>query len=168
MMMSREDRRKFKSGAKMTPREMISEMKPLLEEWYFDAITIGFPAPIRDGRILSDPKNLGKGWTGFNFEKVFRKPVRVINDAALQALGSYRGGKMLFLGLGTGLGSALVWNKHVLSLELGALPYREHRIIEDFLGKDGIDELGEKDWKREVFYAVKQLKKSVLADYVVV
>lgn len=167
LMISREERRKFKSGSRLTPRELISQCRPLLEGWDFDAITMGFPAPVRDGRILTEPKNLGRGWMRFDFEKAFRKPLRVINDAALQALGSYRGGKMLFLGLGTGLGSALVWQDHILSLELGDLPYRDRRIIEDFLGKAGIEELGEKEWKREVFYAVKQLKKAVIADYVV-
>lgn len=151
----------------MTPRDLVSGCRALLEDWDFDAITMGFPAPVRDGRILTEPKNLGKGWMRFDFEKAFRKPIRVINDAALQALGSYRGGKMLFLGLGTGLGSALVWQDHVLSLELGDLPYHEHWIIEDFLGKGGIEDLGEKEWKREVFYAVKQLKKALIADYVV-
>jgi hypothetical protein len=122
---------------------------------------------VRDGRILSEPKHLGKGWVGFNFEKALGKPVRIVNDAALQALGSYRGGRMLFLGLGTGLGSTLVWSNTVLPLELGDLPYRDRRVIEDFLGKPGMIELGEKEWQREVAYAVPQLKKSLIADYVV-
>ena len=167
MMISRGERRKFKSGPKMTPREMIAQVKAQLNGWQFDVIAIGFPAPVRDGRILSDPKHLGKGWVGFNFEKALGKPVRILNDAALQALGSYRGGRMLFLGLGTGLGSTLVLPDLVLPLELGDLPYRDHRIIEDFLGKTGIDELGGKEWEREVVFAVHQLKKSVIADYVV-
>src|ERR1700757_2393797 len=166
-MISRADKRKFKSGPKLTPQEMIAQMKPLISDWKFDAISIGFPAPVRDGQILGEPKHLGKGWLGFNFEKTLGKPVRIINDAALQALGSYHGGRMLFLGLGTGLGSALVWTNTVLPLELGDLPYRDARIIEDFLGKPGILELGEKQWQREVFYAVTQLKKSLIADYVV-
>jgi ROK family protein len=167
VMISRGKRRKFKSGPKMTPREMVAQIKTELKDWRYDAIAIGFPAPVRDGRIISEPKHLGKGWVGFDFEKALGKPVRILNDAALQALGSYRGGRMLFLGLGTGLGSTLVLPDMVLPLELGDLPYRNHRIIEDFLGKTGIDELGGKEWEREVVFAVSQLKKSLIADYVV-
>jgi hypothetical protein len=166
-MISRAKKRKFKSGPKMTPREMVAQAKSELNGWKYDAIAIGFPAPVRDGRILSEPKHLGKGWVGFNFEKAFGKPVRILNDAALQALGSYRGGRMLFLGLGTGLGSTLLLPGMVLPLELGDLPYRDHRIIEDFLGRTGIDALGGKEWEREVHFAVTQLKKSMIADYVV-
>ena len=167
LMISRTRKQKFKSGMKMTPREMVAEARPLVKDWNFDAISIGFPAPVRNGRILTEPKHLGSGWARFNFEKAFRKPVRIINDAAMQALGSFRGRRMLFLGLGTGLGSTLIWENNVLPLELGDLPYRDRRIIEDFLGKSGIEELGEKAWKQEVFRAVTQLKKSLLADYVV-
>ena len=167
MMISRQERRKFKSGPKMTPREMVTQIKDELKGWKFDLVAIGFPAPVGNGRIVTEPKHLGKGWVGFNFEKALGKPVRISNDAALQALGSYRGGRMLFLGLGTGLGSTLVLPDMLLPLELGDLPYRDHRIIEDFLGKTGIDELGDKEWEREVTFAVHQLKKSVIADYVV-
>jgi polyphosphate glucokinase len=167
MMISREKRRKFRSGPKLTPREMVAQVNEEVEDWEFDGISIGFPAPVRDGRILHEPKHLGKGWVGFNFEKAFGKPVRIINDAALQALGSYRGGRMLFLGLGTGLGSTLVMRDLVLPLELGDLPYRDDRVIEDFLGKPGIAELGEKEWERQVMGAVAQLKKSFIADYIV-
>jgi hypothetical protein len=167
LMISRKKKRKFKSGPKMTPREMVAQMKTELKDWKYEAIAVGFPAPVRDGRILSDPKHLGKGWVGFDFEKALKKPVRILNDAALQALGSYRGGRMLFLGLGTGLGSTLVLPNMILPLELGDLPYRDHRIIEDFLGRSGIDKLGNKEWEREVTFAVNQLKKSVIADYVV-
>src|SRR5438552_962829 len=167
LMISRSKKRKFDSGPKMTPREMVTQIKPLLTEWNFDAVSIGFPSPMRDGRILSDPKHLGKGWVGFDFEKALGKPVRVINDAAMQALGSYRGRRMLFLGLGTGLGSALIWEKTVLPLELGDLPYRNGSIIEDYLGKPGLADLGEKTWQRDVEHALVQLKKSLIADYVV-
>jgi len=168
MMISRKKKRKFKSGPKLTPREMVTEVNEEVEEWKFDAISMGFPAPVRDGRILDEPKHLGKGWVRFNFEKAFGKPVRVVNDAAMQALGSYRGGRMLFLGLGTGLGSTLVLRDTVIPLELGDLPYRDDRIIEDFLGKPGIGELGEKEWERQVMIAVAQVKKSFIADYIVV
>jgi hypothetical protein len=167
LMISREKKRKFKSGPKVTPREMVGQIKAKLKKWKYDVIAIGFPAPVRDGRILSEPKHLGRGWVRFNFEKALGKPVRIINDAALQALGSYRGGRMLFLGLGTGLGSTLVLRDMVLPLELGDLPYRDRRIIEDFLGKPGIAELGHKAWEREVMFAVGQLKKSLIADYLV-
>jgi ROK family len=167
MMISRQKKRKFKSGPKLTPREMVAEVKEEIEDWKFDAISIGFPAPVRDGRILDEPKHLGKGWVRFNFEKALGKPVRIINDAAMQALGSYRGGRMLFLGLGTGLGSTLVLRDMVLPLELGDLPYRDDRTIEDFLGKPGMSELGEKEWERQVTIAVAQLKESFIADYVV-
>ena len=167
MMISRQKKRKFKSGPKLTPREMVKQIKVEVEDWKYDAVAIGFPAPVRDGRIIDEPKHLGKGWVRFNFEKALGKPVRTVNDAALQAVGSYRGGRMLFLGLGTGLGSTLVLRDMVFPLELGDLPYCDDRIIEDFLGKPGIAEFGEKEWERLVMGAVAQLKKSFIADYVV-
>jgi polyphosphate glucokinase len=167
VMISRTKRGKFKSGPKLTPRELVAEVKEEIEDWKFDAVSIGFPAPVRDGRILNEPKHLGKGWVRFSFEKAFKKPARVVNDAAMQALGSYRGGRMLFLGLGTGLGSTLVLPNMVIPLELGDLPYRDDRVIEDFLGKPGITELGDKEWERQVLNAVTQLKKALIADYVV-
>jgi hypothetical protein len=168
LMVSPDRKRKFKSDRRMTPAKMIAEVKQSVNGWSFDLVSIGFPAPVKNGRIATDPKNLGKGWVAFNFRKAFGKPVRVVNDAAMQALGSYHGGRMLFLGLGTGLGSTLIWENNVLPLELGDLPYRDHRVIEDFLGRAGMDEFGEKEWRCEVIRAVAQLKKSVIADYVVV
>ena len=167
LFISRGNRRKFKSGPSLTPAEMVVQIKRELNGWQYDAVSIGFPAPIRNGRIMCEPKNLGKGWVGFNFEKALGKPIRIVNDAAMQALGSYRGRRMLFLGLGTGLGSTLIWQNNVLPLELGDLPYPRQRIIEDSLGKSGMKELGEKKWKRQVLRAVKQLQKALLADYVV-
>jgi len=167
LMISRAEKRKFKSGPRMTPRQMVSQIKPLIADWKFDCISMGFPSPVLDGRIASEPKHLGRGWVGFNFEKALDKPVRMINDAAMQALGSYRSGRMLFLGLGTGLGSTFIWTNTVLPLELGDLPYRDHAIIEDYLGRPGLERLGEKEWKREVEFAVAQLKKSLVADYVI-
>ena len=151
----------------MTPRGMVAQIKPLVADWKFDAISIGFPSPVRNGKIVSEPKHLGKGWVRFDFQKALGKPVRIINDAAMQALGSYRGRRMLFLGLGTGLGSALVWDNYVLPLELGDLPYRNGSIIEDYVGKVGQARIGEKAWQRDVQYALVQLKKSLIADYVV-
>jgi len=167
LMISRTERRKFKSGRKLTPRAMVSEIKPLVADWKFDVVSLGFPSPVRNGKIVSEPKHLGQDWVGFNFERALGKPVRIINDAAMQALGSYHGSRMLFLGLGTGLGSALVWENYVLSLELGDLPYRNGSIIEDYLGEAGHARIGEKAWQRDVQYALVQLKKSLIADYVV-
>ncbi len=151
----------------MRPQQFIARFKEGVRGWKFEATSIGFPAPVRKGRITKDPKHLGKGWVGFNFTRALRVPVRLINDAAMQALGSYRGGRMLFLGLGTGLGSALVWDKTLMPLELGDLPYRDGHIIENYLGLPGLALLGEKKWEREVLYAVQQLKRSFIADYVV-
>ena len=167
LMISRSNRRKFDSGPSMTPRQLVTNLKKTVEGWDFDAVSIGFPAPVKKGYITRDPKHLGKGWAGFNFKKALGKPVHVINDAAMQALGSYRGGRMLFLGLGTGLGSALVYSQTLLALELGDLPYRDGAIIEKYLGKPGLAKLGETRWKREVRHAILQLKKSLIADYVV-
>jgi polyphosphate glucokinase len=167
LMMARREHRQFDSGPKIRPNEMVAKIKETTKGWNFDAISIGFPAPVRHGRITRDPKHLGKGWLGFDFRKTLGKPVVVINDAAMQALGSYRGGRMLFLGLGTGLGSALIWEKTLLPLELGDLPYGDRDIIENYLGIPGVELLGEKEWKREVIFAVMQLKRSFIADYVV-
>jgi hypothetical protein len=165
LMISRREKRKFDSGPRLTPRQLITEVKKAAEGWSYDAISIGFPAPVHKGRIMKDPKHLGRGWVGYNFNKSLGKPTRVMNDAAMQALGSYRGGRMLFLGLGTGLGSTLVWQRNVLPLELGDLPY-EGGIIEEVLGKPGLELLGKKEWEREVLFCLAQLKVSFIADYV--
>lgn len=168
LLMSRRDRREFASGPRMRPGQLITKLKETTCGWKFDVASIGFPAPVRRGRIAGNPKHLGKGWVGFNFAKALGVPIRLINDAAMQALGSYHGrGRMLFLGLGTGLGSALVWEKTLMPLELGDLPYPDGHIIENYLGVPGLTLLGEKKWKREVIYAVAQLKRSFIADYVV-
>ena len=165
LMISRREKRKFDSGPRLSPRQLIAQVKKTAEDWSYDAISIGFPAPVQKGRIMKDPKHLAKGWIGYDFNKSLTKPTRVLNDAAMQALGSYRGGRMLFLGLGTGLGSTLIWQKHVLPLELGDLPY-EGGIIEDVLGKPGLECLGKKVWEREVLFCIAQLKLSFIADYV--
>src|SRR5205823_3027543 len=167
LMMRRTKHRTFNSGARMRPKDFIKRLKHTTQDWKFDNISIGFPAPVRGGRIIGNPKHLGKGWLDFNFRKSLGKPVQVINDAAMQALGSYHGRRMLFLGLGTGLGSALLLENLLFPLELGDLPYRDRNIIENFLGIPGIKRLGPKRWKREVIFAVTQLKKSFIADYVV-
>jgi hypothetical protein len=168
LLMSLRDEREFPSGPRMGPKQFVARFKEAVRGWKFDRASIGFPVPVRNGRITRNPKHLGKGWIGFNFSKALGLPVRVINDAAMQALGSYHGGgRMLFLGLGTGLGSALVWEKILMPLELGDLPYPDGKIIENYLGIPGLELLGQKKWKREVLYAVVQLKKSFIADYVV-
>ena len=167
MISQRVKRKKFESGPEMGPRKFVTETKKLVKDWKYRAIAIGFPAPIKNGKIAAEPKNLGKGWVGFNFRKALGKPVRIINDAAMQALGSYHGGRMLFLGLGTGLGSALLWNRNVLSLELSDLPYIDNYTVEDFLGDEGRDALGAKEWESEVHQIVPGLKKAFIADYVV-
>jgi hypothetical protein len=167
LMISARETRKFDSGMKFTPKQLASGIRKNTEGWKYDAISIGFPSVVKNGHIKKDPKHLASGWIDWNFNKSLGKPTRVINDAAMQALGSYRGGRMLFLGLGTGLGSALVWEKNLLPLELGDLPY-EGGIIEDVLGKVGFDRLGKKEWTRHVLFCLKHLKLSLIADYVVV
>jgi hypothetical protein len=168
LLLSKRVEREFASGPRMTPKQFIAKFKENARGWKFDVASIGFPAPVRDGRVLRNPKHLGKDWVHFNFSRALGIPVRVVNDAAMQALGSHLNGRrMLFLGLGTGLGSALVWDRNLMSLELGDLPYPNRKIIEEYLGIPGLDMLGKKRWKREVLYAVNQLKRAFIADYVV-
>ncbi len=168
MISAEEKRRKFPSGPKLAPGETIAGIKEHTSDWDYDAVSVGFPAPVRDGKIVGDkPKHLGKGWLEFDFAQALGKPTRVVNDAVLQALGSYRDGRMLFLGFGTGLGSALVWDGYVLSLELGDLPYVNHEIIEVKIGDAALAEVGKKDWRKEARFIVEQLKSSFIADHVV-
>src|SRR4030088_3600624 len=167
LVTGQEEPRKLSSGPALTPQLMVHGVKDLAGDWKYDVVSIGYPGPIRQGRPAAEPHNLGSGWVGFDWEAAFGCPVRMINDAAMQALGSYRGGRMLFLGLGTRLGSALAWQKALLPLELGDLPYREPQIIEEWRGIPGLKRLGEKKWKREVLYAVAQLQRSFISDYVV-
>lgn len=167
LLRSARDQRQFDSGPSMKPREFVSRLAKSAAGWKFDAISIGFPAPVQNGCVMRDPKHLGKGWVGFNFSKALRKPAQVINDAAMQALGSYHGRRMLFLGLGTGLGSALMWEKNLLPLELSNLPYRDDGVIEEWVGQPALERLGKKKWMREVEYATAQLKRAFIADYVI-
>ena len=166
LMKSAQDKLKFDSGPDMTPHDFVKKFHETAADLEFTAVSIGFPSVVHDGKIVKEPKHLSKGWIGFNFGRTLKKPVRVINDAAMQAMGSHVRGRMLFLGLGTGLGAALVWNNNLMALELGDLPYRGHRKIEDWLGNDGLKGLGEKAWRKEVIYCVKQLKLSFVADIV--
>jgi polyphosphate glucokinase len=141
--------REFPSGPKMTPRKMVAGVKKLAKDWKYDAVSIGYPGVVLGNRVAADPYNLGQGWAGFDFEAGFKRPVKVINDAAMQALGSYKHGKMLFLGLGTGLGSAMVVNGIVEPMELGHLPYRKCT-FEDYVGVAGRARLGQKKWEETV------------------
>ncbi len=151
-----EARRKFPSGSKMTAKQMVNEARRVAADWKYDAVAIGYPGPVLDGRILAEPHNLGKGWVGFNFEKAFGRPVKIINDAAMQALGSYKGGRMLFLGLGTGLGSAMIINGSLLPMELAHLPYRKGT-YEDYVGLRGMKKYGKKKWRHYVADVVDKL-----------
>jgi hypothetical protein len=167
LLMSARNQREFSSGSRLGPKQFRKKFKEAVCGWKFDRVSIGFPAAVRKKQIAREPKHLGRGWLGFNFSRALGMPVRLVNDAAMQALGSYRGGRMLFLGLGTGLGSAFMWRNTLMPLELGDLPYPDGRIIENDLGLPGLELLGEKKWKREVRYAVTQLRKCFIADYVV-
>src|ERR1700731_1300410 len=150
----------------MPPRAFVVKMKETTGGWKFDAISIGFPSVVLEGRIVKDPKHLGPGWAGFNF-KALGKPVRVINDAAMQALGSYHGRGMLFLGLGPGLGSAMIVDGILEPMELAHLPYKHGKTYEDYLGIRGLKRLGKKKWRKEVFKVTKKLINPLEADYVV-
>jgi hypothetical protein len=167
LMISNRETRKFDSGTKLAPRELVRQITKNAEGWKYDAVSLGFPSVVQKGRIVKEAKHLAPGWIGLDLKKSLGKPTRILNDAAMQALGSYHGGRMLFLGLGTGLGSTLVWDKNVLPLELGDLPY-EGALIEKVLGKVGFDRLGKKEWAREVLFCLNRLKLSFIADYVVV
>lgn len=157
---------KVPSGSRFTPRALVAAVKQAMADKPYDVISIGFPAAIRNGRISHEPRNLGKGWVKFDFEKAFGKPVKLVNDAAMQALGSYEGGTMLFLGLGTGLGSALVIGGQVAPLELAHLPYRKGE-YEDYVGLRGLEKYGKKKWREHVAALVALLKAGMVADYVV-
>lgn len=146
---------------------MVGAVRDLAVGWRYDVISIGIPAPVVHGRVLAEPHNLGIGWVGFDFGHAFELPVRVVNDAAMQALGSYQGGRMLFLGLGTGLGSALVVDGIVEPMELGHLPYRKGRTYEDYVGERGLKRLGKKRWRRKVREFVMHLGAALEAEYVV-
>ncbi|CAA9242109.1 MAG: Polyphosphate glucokinase [uncultured Chthoniobacterales bacterium] len=167
LLISRDSKRKFPSGKTLSPADLVAQTKEVAEDWEYDAVAIGFPSVVKNDRIVHDPKHLAAGWAGFDFKKSFGKPTRIINDAAMQALGSYHGDRMLFLGLGTGLGSTLIWGRNVMPLELGDLPYPGVTRIEDVLGKRGLERLGRRAWRREVHDTVAKLKVAFIADYVV-
>jgi polyphosphate glucokinase len=158
--------RRFVSGPALTAQQMVEGVRETTGDWSFDKVSVGIPAPVRGGRVLSEPVNLGDGWVGFDFEKSFARPTKVVNDAAMQALGSYQGRTMLFLGLGTGLGSALVVDGIVEPMELGHLPFRK-ATFEDYVGERGRKRLGKKKWEKAVADAIERLTMALEPDYVV-
>lgn len=157
-------RRAAPSGPTLTPEKMVKAVRTLSHDWPYDVVSIGYPGPVVRGRIAANPAHLGGGWIGYDFEKAFGCPVKVLNDAALQALGSYQGGNMLFLGLGTGLGSALIADGHLHPLELAHLPYRKGKTYEDFVGKRGLKKLGKKAWRKAVADVAVRLMAALQAD----
>jgi polyphosphate glucokinase len=159
--------RTFRSGKRLTPTQMVAAVHELTEGWTYEAISIGYPGLVGAHGPHSEPGNLGPGWVGFNFAAAFDRPVRIINDAAMQALGNYEAGRMLFLGLGTGLGSALIADRVIVPLELGRLPYSGGPLLDQVLGQRGLQRLGKKAWRRVVRTIVPILMEAFLADYVV-
>jgi polyphosphate glucokinase len=158
--------RRFPSGIKMTPQQMVSGVKQLAGTWKYDAVSIGYPGPVIHGRPVAEPHNLAPGWVGFDFHAAFRRPVKLINDAAMQALGSYKHGKMLFLGLGTGLGSAVIADGVLEPMELGHLPYKKGT-YESYVGEQGLERCGKKKWQRNVMDVVAILIAALEPDDVV-
>lgn len=158
---------KFKSGPKMNPEQMMAKVLAITKGWRYAAVSIGYPGVVRGGRIAVEPHNLGAGWVGFDFQSAFRRPVKIINDAAMQALGGYTSGTMLFLGLGTGLGSALIVDGAIAAMELGHLPYDDGRTYEEHVGEKARKHLGNKKWRREVNEVMEHFRKALLPDRIV-
>lgn len=157
----------FDSGPKMTPGRMTRHLRKQLGEQRYDAVSIGYPGLVYRGRIAADPYNLGKGWVGYDFSTALERPVRLINDAAMQAIGSYRGGRMLFLGLGTGLGATLIVDGVVEPTEVGHMPYKRGRTFEDYLGEHGRKRLGNRRWRKVVRKVIQDLRAAFAVDYIV-
>lgn len=158
---------KINSGPKMTAAQMARAVREATASWEYSAVSIGYPGPVVHGRPLAEPHNLGAGWVKFNFERAFGRRVKLVNDAVMQALGSYEGGRMLFLGLGTGLGSAMIVEGIAEPMELAHLPYKKGRTYEDYVGERALERLGKKKWRREVSDVVERLKAALEPDYVV-
>jgi len=161
-----EEARRVPSGSRLTARKMVAGVKAITKGWKYDAVSIGYPGVVRRGRITAEPVNMGGGWVGFSFRRAFRRPVKVANDAIMQAIGSYRSGTMLFLGLGTGLGTAMVVNGHIVPMELGHFPYRK-LTIEEYIGTAGYAALGRGRWRRLVNDVVREFVAAFLVDDVV-
>ena len=161
------ERVEISSGPKMTPTKMVAAVRAATRDWKYDAVSIGYPGPVVRGRPIIEPVHLGTGWVGFDFKKPFERPVKIINDAAMQALGSYQGGRMLFLGLGTGLGAAMIVSGILEPMELAHLPYKRGKSYEDYIGLRGMKRLGKKNWRRHVGNIVERLKNALQVEYVV-
>jgi polyphosphate glucokinase len=161
-----EEPRKFPSGPTLTAKQMVAGVQKLAKDWKYDVVSIGYPGPVLRGRPVLDPHNLGQGWVGFDFGAAFKRPVKVVNDAAMQALGSYKGGKMLFLGLGTGLGSTMIVDGIVEPMELGHLPYKKGT-FEGYVGQRGLEKQGKRKWRRHVEDVVAHLMAALEPDEVV-
>lgn len=164
----RSERRAIPSGPTLTARQMVDRVKALAAGWQYDVVSIGYPGPVKHDRPLLEPKNLARGWVRFDYRKAFGKPVRMLNDAAMQALGSYHGGRMLFLGLGTGLGTALVLDGVIAPMELAHLPYKKDREFEHYVGEHALERLGKAKWRAEVAEIVERLRRVFEPDYVVI
>jgi predicted NBD/HSP70 family sugar kinase len=158
---------KIPSGTKMTPALMVVELQKVIGEFKYSGVSIGYPGPVVNGKPTAEPYNLGSGWVAFDYQQAFSCPVKIINDAAMQALGSYEGGRMLFLGLGTGLGSALIVDGVLAPMELAHLPYLKGRTFEDYVGLRGLQRLGKMKWRIHVDDVIARLKAALVADYVV-
>jgi polyphosphate glucokinase len=161
------ERREFKSGAKLTAKRMVREVKRLAADWPYDVVSIGYPGLAVRDRVVAEPHNLGPGWTNFDFAKAFGCPVKIINDAAMQALGSYQGGKMLFLGLGTGLGTTMIVDDVIEPMELAHLPYRKGKTFEDYVGAAGLKHFGQTKWRKHVIDVIERLMAALEPEYVV-
>ncbi len=161
-----QNHREFASGPTLTAKQMVSRAKALAEDWKYDVVSMGYPGPVLHGRPVAEPHNLGRGWVGFDYRAAFGCPIKIINDAAMQALGAYKGGKMLFLGLGTGLGSTLIVDGIVEPMELGHLPYRK-ATYEDYVGSRGLERYGKKKWRKYVADVVTRLIAALLPEDVV-
>ncbi|MGC2030384.1 MAG: ROK family protein [Steroidobacteraceae bacterium] len=164
----RRELRQFESGPKLNPRQMVARVHELTGDWTYDAVSIGYPGIVLHGKIAAEPHNLGPGWVGFNFHRAFGRPTHVMNDAAMQAVGSYEGGRMLFLGLGTGLGSAMIVDGVVAPMELAHLRYKKGRTYEQWVGEQGFKKMGLKKWSRIVSEVVAELSTALEPDYVVI
>lgn len=162
------EERRAVSGPRMNAASMADSVEALARGMEFDVIAMGYPGPVVHNKILSDPHNLAPGWVGFDFAKRFGKPVRIVNDALMQAIGSYQGGRMLFLGLGTGLGAAMIVENIAQPLQLAHLPYRNGRTFEDYLGEASLEKRGRDKWRKHVFDAVERLTAAMEPDYVVI
>ena len=164
---NRREERQFESGPHLTARRMVAEVHKMTGDWTYDAVSIGYPGIVIHGKIVTEPHNLGGGWVGFDFPAAFGRPTRVINDAAMQAIGSYQGGRMLFLGFGTGLGSAMIVDGVVESMELAHMNYKRGKTYEEYAGERGRRRLGPKKWRRAVKDIVEKLRAAMEADYVI-